>query len=474
MPNTIAYLALLGWPVVCLFLFLRLPFERAIVWSILGGYLLLPERTAFDAPLVPPLDKDVIPALAVFLICLFWMGRRVSLWPVSPTGRVLMALFVFGVIPTVLTNGETLVFDDTVLPALSGHDLLSVVVNQFLFLLPFLIARQHLASETGLRELLLGLAVGGLVYSLPALFEVRMSPQLHTWVYGFFQHRFDQMMRGDGFRPIVFLPHALWLAMFFVAALLASATMLRRTDGVERVRWLAATLYLAGVLVLSKSLASQLYALAFTPFLLFSGSRTQIRVALLLAVVATCYPVLRNAGLVPVDMILEKARAIDPTRASSLGFRLNNENLLLDRAWEKPLFGWGTFGRNLVYDPETGRLLTIPDGRWIIVFGTFGWVGYIAEMGLLALPVLLAARAGRVAGQRVALHWIAPAVLILTVNMIDMLLNATLVPFTWMLAGAVLGSCERARAARRNKRRGLRTGRTPVIGRKPKTERPIL
>ena len=333
MPNTFAYLALLGWPVVCLFLFLRLPFERAIVWSILGGYLLLPERTAFDAPLVPPLDKDVIPALTVFLICLFWTGRRVSLWPGSAIGRGLTALFLFGVIPTVPTNGETLVFGDTVLPALSGHDLLSVVVNQFLFLLPFLIARQHLASDKGLRELLLGLAVGGLLYSLPALFEVRMSPQLHTWIYGFFQHEFGQMMRGGGFRPIVFLPHALWLAMFFVVALLACAAMVRHTDGRERVRWMAATLYLAGVLVLSKSLASQLYALAFTPLLLFSGSRMQIRVAVLLAVVATFYPMLRNAGLVPVDMILEQARAIDPTRASSLEFRFNNENLLLERAW---------------------------------------------------------------------------------------------------------------------------------------------
>ena len=43
MPNGLAYLMLLLWPMVCLMLFRKLKFERALIWSILGGYLLLPE-----------------------------------------------------------------------------------------------------------------------------------------------------------------------------------------------------------------------------------------------------------------------------------------------------------------------------------------------------------------------------------------------------------------------------------------------
>ena len=46
------------------------------------------------------------------------------------------------------------------------------------------------------------------------LVEVRLSPQINTWIYGFFQHDFIQMMRYGGFRPIVFLPHGLWVAFF--------------------------------------------------------------------------------------------------------------------------------------------------------------------------------------------------------------------------------------------------------------------
>ncbi|WP_386260295.1 hypothetical protein [Sulfitobacter aestuariivivens] len=37
MPNGIAYLMLLLWPLVCLILFRTQKLERALIWSILGG-----------------------------------------------------------------------------------------------------------------------------------------------------------------------------------------------------------------------------------------------------------------------------------------------------------------------------------------------------------------------------------------------------------------------------------------------------
>ena len=40
MPNIIAYMALLSWPFVCYALFKKLRIEKAIIWSILGGYLI--------------------------------------------------------------------------------------------------------------------------------------------------------------------------------------------------------------------------------------------------------------------------------------------------------------------------------------------------------------------------------------------------------------------------------------------------
>ena len=409
MPNAIAYLMLMLWPLICLVLFLRQPLERAIIWSILGGYLLLPPAAAFDLPLVPAMDKYSIPNLCAAGFCLVVARRRFRLLPLAPLGRVLVLLFLFGVIPTVLTNGDPMIFQEMTsaepiafitnyIPGMSLRDLVSVIANQGIVLLPFLLGRQFLSTETGLRAVLVALVLAGLAYSLPALLEVRLSPQLNIWIYGFFQHSFEQMMREGGFRPIVFLPHALWLAFFLFTAVLAAGALARGAEGPARARALAAMIYLALVLYLCKSLASQLYVLAFVPLILLVPARLVLRVCLACALVAVIYPVLRNTGLIPTEAIVAQAEAISPARAHSLNFRFQNEEILLARADEKPWFGWGGWGRNLVRDPVTGLIASVPDGRWIIVFGSFGWVGYIAEMGLLALPIALLSRAARRVG----------------------------------------------------------------------------
>lgn len=488
MPNPIAFLALILWPPVCVLLFLRLPLERAIIWSILGGYLLLPEGTALDLPLVPPIDKYSIPSVSAFVICVFVLRRRVALVPESRVGRLLSVMFVFSVAATVIGNLDPLVFKvmaDAVpiefktwhLPGLNMRDILSVVAQQMIVLVPFLLARQYLSSDAGLREVLLALALAGLVYTIPALIEIRLSPQLHTWIYGFFQHDFSQVMRASGFRPLVFLPHPLWLAFFLFTAIIAAAALTRTGKGRVQGRFLIATAWLIGVLVLCKTLAAFIYAMVFVPVVLFLGARLQIRIAVLLALVAIAYPTLRNLDIIPTRGLLDIAASIDPEREQSLAYRFGNEEQLLERADEKPLFGWGGWGRNLVRHPETGRIETIPDGRWIIVFGTFGWVGYIAEMGLLALPILLLGlRTRRLRLSEISPH-VAAVAIVLAANMTDMLLNATLVPFTWLCAGAILGHAEQLHRTAREARARQRAVGAPVIGgplRRPEGRRTVL
>ena len=85
----------------------------------------------------------------------------------------------------------------------------------------------------------MALVLGGLIYVPFALLEVRISPQLHIWLYGFFPHDFKQMMRDGSFRPTVFMEHALTLAQFMAAATLA-AWWLWSTGTIRRVtlhRW---------------------------------------------------------------------------------------------------------------------------------------------------------------------------------------------------------------------------------------------
>ena len=453
MPNAFAYLMLMIWPVACVVMFRRMGIERAIIWAILGGYLLLPPRAVFDLPLVPDFNKTSIPNLCALACCLWVAKRRVPIWPESRVMKVLLFLFLAGTIPTVLTNTDPILFYSVFdaepvsfvtggLPGLRIIDVLSVGSQQAITLIPFVLGRAFLSSQTGQRELLLALLVGGLVYSLPALLEIRLSPQINIWVYGFFQHDFGQMMRQGGFRPIVFLPHGLWMAFFFMTSAAAAAVLFRMADRKSRPRLLAATGYLFCVLILCKSLGPLAYGIAVVPAILLAAPKVQIRIAVVFAGIAVLYPVLRDYGLVPLDRILGWAEAIHPDRAQSLGFRFQNEELLLERAHENWMFGWGGWGRNLVHDLTTGEIISIPDGEWIIVFGTFGWLGYLSKMGLLAVPLFLLLRHAR---HDRPTRTVAALALILAITLIDMLVNAILTPYTWLIAGAVLGYTESAR-----------------------------
>lgn len=476
MPNAIAYLVLALWPFVCLVLFRTLTLQRALIWSILGGYLVLPPLTEFNLPLVPAMDKVSVPNLSVLAILIFATKERVHLWPDSRLARWLMVGFVLCVIPTVLTNSEAINFEvlrgaDPIvflidqLPGQSVRDIGSVLIAQLLTLVPFVLARQFLATDEGLRDLLLAFMIGGLIYSIPSLIEIRLSPQMNIWVYGFFQHSFEQMMREGGFRPIVFLPHGLWLALFVCIALMSGAALTRAAAPGTRARMLILTAYLAVLLFLCKSLASFAYGLVLTPFIFFASHRMMIRLALVFGLTAVIYPTLRQFQLIPTDAILEQVAAVKPERAESLEYRFNNEAQLLVRAAEKPLFGWGGWGRSLIRDDETGRIMSIPDGRWIVVFGTFGWLGYICEFGLLALPIFLMGWEIRRRRDLVLPPYVGPAALILGITMMDMLLNATLTPITWLTAGAILGHAERlARIAGPVHRR---FSTPPVIGGAP-------
>ncbi len=441
MPNLIAYAALAAWPIVALVLFRWLPTGRALIASILVAYLLLPPAPAgFSLPLLT-LDKDTLPVITAAVICLFLMREDRSILPRSPVVNLLLLAFVLGPVVTVMTNREPVFHGIVGLPGLGLSDMIGGIMQQILLLVPFLLARHFLTSATDLRDLLWALVIGGLVYSLPMLVEVRLSPQMNIWVYGYFQHLFEQMTRGDGYRPIVFLYHGLWVAFFVMTSVLAAVALLRAEAGRLRFGLFAAALYLFVVLLLCKSMASIFYAVAFAPVILLFAPRFQLHIALLLAVIALAYPMAKGSGQIPAERLLTAIETVSSERSNSLAVRFSNEDVLLARAEQKPLFGWGMWGRNHILDPVSGTIMTITDGRWIIVIGVFGWFGFLAEFGLLALPVLMLWRYRNQLGEGAL--YIAPAAVILGVNMLDLIPNATLTPLTWLFAGALLAQAER-------------------------------
>ena len=440
MPNLFALLMLLLWPVIAVVLFRRLPVGRAIIASLLVAYLFLPPPPAgFDFPLLPPLTKETIPSLAMLLACLILYRDKITLLPETMVGRVLVVVFILSPMATVLTNTEPVFWGQMGLPALKLREGLSTMIQQGLLIAPFLMARNFLRNPGDQRDILRALFIGGMVYSVLMLVEIRLSPQLNIWVYGFFQHNFDQMIRFGGFRPIVFLYHGLWVSFFAMTAVVAAVALARGSTTRIVVGFWVAAAYLLVVLILSKSLGAILYGAALVPLVAVVSSRMQLRVAALLAFVALAYPLMKGADLVPQQALLQQAERVDSDRANSLRFRFQQETILLERAQEKPLFGWGLWGRNHIWDGATQTILTVTDGRWIILIGVLGWVGFLAEFGLLAYPIYLM---WRKAGQGQLSPWVGPMALILGVNMIDLIPNATLTPLTWLMAGAILGYAE--------------------------------
>jgi len=449
MPNAFAYLVLFSWPLVALALFGSRPPVQALVWSVVTGYLLLPSGTGVDFPLIPAIDKALVINLAAVLVSFSALqrARREGTWSEAPAaaGRArwlfagLVALTLATPLVTTLTNSEPVIAGPRYIPGLSLYDAGSLMMSGGIAIVPFLLGLRFLGTPEAHAALLRALAIAGVAYALLVLFEVRMSPQLHTWVYGFFPHSWLQHVRG-GFRPVVFLSHGLWLGMFLCMAVLAACALWRQAlrEQVAAAPWLAAVLWLAVTLVLSKNLGATMLVGLFAPIILFLPVRLQLLAAAGVAGLVLVYPMMRGAGLVPTGAVHSVAAAINEDRAASFKYRLDNEDILLDRANEKPFAGWGSWGRNRVYDPETGRDLSTTDGLWVITIGSWGWFGYLAQFGLLTAPLLLLGL--RQSGSGLAQATAGLAVL-LAANLLYLIPNSALSSLGWLAAGALAASC---------------------------------
>lgn len=443
MPNLFAYLVLFSWPLVAIAFFRLMSIERALVWTIIAGHLLLPSETSIKFPTMPIIDRSTVSALSATFLC-FLVARKSTLKPdvMSRTWKVillgLLALVVLTPLLTVVQNTQPIVDGQVRLPGLRFYDAYNMMSNIAFQMVPFWLGLRYLNTRHGQRVLLEAFVIGGVLYTFPALLEIRISPQLHRWVYGFFPHNFIQSMRDGGFRPVVFLNHGLMVGIFFALSIVSAVALYReaRRQGQQAYHWLVAAIWMTGTLYLSKTLGAFALAVLFASATMLFGRRLQIATGVFVALVVLLYPMLRGAGLIPVETVHQIALSISEERASSLKFRLDNEDALLARANEKPLAGWGGWARNAIFDPVSGRMTSITDGIWLIFIGTFGWLGYIGRFGLLTLPIILFALRNRAYGPSM----ITPGlIMVLSVALIDLLPNAGLVNYVWLMSGTLAG-----------------------------------
>lgn len=430
-----ATFALLIWPFIAMAIFAGLGPARGLIWACIVGYLFLPEYEAFDLPALPAYGKYTVISLALVLGVLI-SGNKGDPKPetTDKTIRIVMLLLMSGVflglIGTILNNTDALNRAGRFQQGHSIRDLISLGSELLIALAPFFLARRWLADPKEQAHLLFAFVVMALVYSVLVLFEARMSPQLNRWVYDFFPHSWRQHIRGGGFRPIVFLGHGLSVGFFLFIATLSAFAMVRHTTGRARMLYGLAGVWILLVLILSRNLGATMLALMFLPFLFVLGRRPLIWVATGCAFIFMLYPVARVS--LPSEQFVNAIAVISPDRAQSFSFRLKHEGALVERAMEKPVFGWGGWGRARVVD-ERGRDSSVTDGTWIIQLGKYGWVGYIAFFGLIAVPIYYMKRRKTIPYVSIGLG------LILAGNLLYSIPNAELNPLSWLMAGTLAG-----------------------------------
>jgi hypothetical protein len=390
--------ALIAWIPLSYYLFTRERPVKAGTHVLVWGMMWLPEAAAFDFPALPPFNKYSIAALCALMGLYLKARPRLTAARFGRGLDVLVFIMMAGQIGTVLTNSDPLEYGSwkTIhLPAFLPYDGLSQAVRDFVEVcIPLVLGRALIRSRRDLHDMLEILVIGGLIYSIPIFYELRMSPMLHQNVYGF-ASRDDwlQNVRLGGYRPTVFMGHGLVVG-FFMFLSTTAAVILHKAG--KRAIWGIPMGYIVGflflLLVLVKATAAILYAAAGFVLIRWLSIKTQLRILLLLAVIVVSYPFSRLTNVFPVEALLQASSTFGADRVQSMQFRFDNEDILVLKGMERPFFGWGGFSRERVYSEETGKDLVVQDGAWIARFGTHGTVGFVCYFACLLVPLFMAAR----------------------------------------------------------------------------------
>ena len=374
----IAELTLFAWVPVVLFLFSVLPPRHAVVTAFVGGWLFLPVFS-IDLPGLPPFSKVSASAYAVmFSAVLFdadrlltfrpkWFDLPIAVWCCAP-------LFAS------LSNG------------LGWYDGLSACLSEaVMWGIPYVLGRVYFNDWEGIRELAIGVFLGGVIYVPLCLLEMRLSPQLHRWVYGYFQHSFGQQKREGGYRPMVFMQHGIACAMWMTTCTIVGI-WLWATGAVKRIYGMpiyALAIPLLLTTIMCKSAGALVLLLAgLGTFFWVRTFRNALPLLVLILFIPT-YVYLRASATWSGQNLVDTARQIfGDDRAASLQTRLDAENLLTEKALQQPAFGYGRWNRNRVYD-EKGRDIAVTDGLWVIVLGQAGVTGLASVTTAILLPSLL-------------------------------------------------------------------------------------
>ncbi len=439
MSESLPYLALAAWFPFTVLAFAVMRPNQAAMLVILGGMLFLPEGSYFDAPLVPPFGKHEIAAICALLGLLVRSPGRLRLPRLGRGADFFLVLVGLSGTITIFLNHDAVSYGPTLLPGMRLRDVLSFGIRDVLdVLLPYLVGRMCIQSTRDVRALLRVVLGLGLVYSLLIMFELRFSPNLHRWIYGHHAREdFSQTIRWGGYRPTVFMEHGLAVALLaMVVALFAAVqTRLRKRHwGLPSWCW---TLYFTVIMVLCRGTGAILLGTVALVAILWTSPRKQLRLAAIVATICFIYPCLRFTGFFPKDTIVNLASsAISPDRAASIKVRFDNEDLLMEHVDKRLWFGWGSNGRNRIYDSE-GNDTVITDGYWIILLSVGGVTLLYCMFGVMLMSIFSALRVLRKVPERSDQQILAGLALVAACYVFDLLPNGMFNQAPLFYAGAL-------------------------------------
>ncbi|HET6323207.1 MAG TPA: hypothetical protein VFG04_00800, partial [Planctomycetaceae bacterium] len=164
-------ITLFGWVPCVLLLFMWLPPRRAVITAFMAGWLFLPAAT-FDLPGLPDYSKMAATCAGILLAALvFDTDTLLSIRPRWFDLPILVWCFM----PFVTNEVE----------GIDMYDSLSWSVNRMItWGMPYFIGRVYFTDAEALKELAVGMVIGGLIYIPICWFEIRMSPQVSRFLYG--------------------------------------------------------------------------------------------------------------------------------------------------------------------------------------------------------------------------------------------------------------------------------------------------
>jgi hypothetical protein len=425
---SVAPYLLIAWIAVAIGLFYALPARVALIWGVIGATLLLP-NTNVETHFLP---GGKLAFTTMGLLAGIALGDPKTLFAFRPRW-IDAAMGFFVLVPAIscLANGFTV------------YDAASATVDALCtWGLPYLFGRLYLNSPGAIWQMAHAIFIAGLIYAPGCVFEMIMSPKLHLLLYGTNAHGdWTQTQRWGGYRPTMFLEHGLMLGTFMCCAALIGVWMWWNRALKPFIFGVPSGLMVLGlvaVAILCKSTGALILfglglgTLAATKYL---GKSALIY---LLAILPLVYIGARSMGAWNGLQAVQAARDyLNVHAADSLQVRLDNENLLVDHAMLRPMFGYSRNGDYLVSDPD-GNQVSIPDGLWVNVLSMTGIAGLWLLFIALLLPTAAAVRRFP-AGTWTHPAMAAPAVLavFLITYAIDCLMNAMINPIYLVALGGL-------------------------------------